>query len=176
MSAGVFLYLEGEQDRRWGFVADLDLLTSTDRADGPGGTIEIDEDTIIAEVDVTFRPEPDSTLQFLAGVRMLDSSQDIQFPVLPDTSSDTTQFDPVVGAQGTWDLGKRWWFRLRGDVGGFGLDSDLTYQGLGLVGWEFSPRWHATAGYRMIGWEYEDSGDRVDLQLAGFLFGLAFRF
>ena len=47
---------------------------------------------------------------------------------------------------------------------------------MGLVGWEFSPRWHATAGYRMIGWEYEDSGDRVDLQLAGFLFGLAFRF
>ena len=151
-------------------------MNTTDRTDSPGGIIEVEEDTIIAEVDVTFRPEQDSTLQFLAGLRVLDSDQDIRFPILPDVSSHGTQFDPVVGAQGTWDLGEDWTFRLRGDVGGFGLDSDFTYQGLALVAWEFAPRWQATAGYRLLGWEYEDSGIEVDLRLDGVLLGLAFQF
>ena len=109
-------------------MADLNLLTSTDRVNSPGGIIEVEEDTVIAEVVATFRPEQDSTLQFLAGLRILDSSQEIRFPILPDTSSDSTQFDPIVGAQGTWDLGERWRFRLRGDIGGLGLDSDFAYQ------------------------------------------------
>ena len=40
----------------------------------------------------------------------------------------------------------------------------------------FAPRWQATAGYRLLGWEYEDSGIEVDLRLDGVLLGLAVQF
>lgn len=175
-STGLFLYAEGESPDRWGFVADLDLLHSTDRANGGAGVIEIEDDTLIGELDATFRPAPDSTLQLLAGVRVLDDTTDIRFPLLPDARSDTTQIDPVVGLQGTWELGSGVRVRLRGDVGGFGADSDFTYQGLGLLAWEFAGHWNLTAGYRLLGWEYEVSGNRVDLRLDGPVLGLAVRF
>jgi len=174
-STGMFVYLEGERGR-WGFVADLDVFSSTDQSDSPGGTIEVDEDTVIGEVDVTFRPDEDSALQFLAGLRVLDSSQEISFPILPDSESDVTQIDPVLGAQGTWPLSERFSFRLRGDVGGFGLDSDFTYQMFGLFGWEFARSWQLTTGYRILGWEFEVDDVRNDLRLSGVLFGVAATF
>lgn len=175
-SVGAFLYLEGEYRQRWGFIADFDLLSTEDRTPGVGGDIVINEDTVIAELDGTWRPDPDSNLQFLAGVRVLDSSQDIDFPVIADATVDTTQVDPVIGAQGTWQLDDAWRFRLRTDIGGFGLDSDFTYQSLAVFAWEPTPGWNATAGYRVLGYEYEANGARVDLRLDGLLLGLAFAF
>ena len=172
-STGGFFYFEGERGQ-WGFIADLDTLSSEDRADGPGGEIVVDEDTFVGELDVTYRVN--ETLQFLAGLRVLDSAQDIDFPVLMDVSTDVTQVDPLLGAQGTWSLGESSSFRLRGDIGGFGIDSDLTYQALGVFGWEFAKRWTLTAGYRTLGWEFESDGVRNDLRLSGPLLGIAASF
>jgi hypothetical protein len=174
-STGLFLYLEAERGR-WGVLADLDLLTSEDETDIVTGTVAVDEDTLIGELDATYRLGDDSSLQFLLGLRVLDSAQDISFPVLPDQSTDTTQIDPVIGAQGTWPLGERFQFRLRGDVGGFGIDSDLTYQMFGVFAWEFVRHWGLTAGYRMVGWEFESDGVDNDLRLSGLLLGLAASF
>ena len=174
-SSGLFVYLEAERGR-WGLIGDLDLLTSEDRSDIATGTVKIEEDTLIGELDATWRVAEGSSLQFLLGLRVLDTEQDIDRPVLPDVSTDTTQIDPVVGAQGTWPLGERFQFRLRGDVGGFGLDSELTYQMFGVLAWEFVPHWGLTAGYRMLGWEFESDGVDNDLRLSGLLFGLAASF
>ena len=134
-STGAFLYFEGEYERRFGFIADIDLLQTEDRVQSVGGDIEIGEDTVIAELDGTWRPDPDSTLQFLAGLRILDSTQDIDFLILPTVTVETTQVDPVIGAQATWQLDDDWRFRLRTDFGGFGIDSDFTYQGIALFAW-----------------------------------------
>jgi len=174
-STGLFVYLEAQRGR-WGVVADLDLLNSEDKTDIVTGTVKVEEDTLIGELDATYRLEEDSSLQFLLGLRVLDSTQDISFPILPDQSTDTTQIDPVVGAQGTWPLGERFTFRLRGDLGGFGIDSDLTYQMFGVFGWEFVRHWGVTLGYRMLGWEFESDGVDNDLRLSGLLFGLAASF
>jgi hypothetical protein len=174
-STGAFFYLEAERDR-WGLIGDLDLLSSTDRTDIATGTVKVEEDTLIGELDATWRVAEGSSLQLLLGLRVLDSEQDIDRPVLPDVSTDTTQVDPVVGAQGTWPLGESLQFRLRGDVGGFGIDSELTYQMFGVLAWELLPHWSLTAGYRLLGWEFESDGIDNDLRLSGLLFGLAARF
>jgi len=174
-SSGAFVYLEAEHGR-WGLIGDLDFLNSTDATDIVTGTVTVEEDSFIGELDATYRVGEGSTLQVLLGVRWLDSTQDIDRPVLPDVSTDTTQVDPIVGAQGTWPLGERFKFRLRGDVGGFGVDSDLTYQMFGVLAWEFVPHWGLTAGYRMLGWEFESDGVDNDLRLSGMLLGLAASF
>jgi len=172
---GGFLYFEGERGR-WGFAADLESLTGKDRTNTTLGKIKVDEDTIIGEVDATYRPGGQSTLQLLAGLRVLDDSVDIHVSGTPTTSADATQVDPVIGAQGTWPLDERFAFRLRGDIGGFGLDSDFTYQLLGLVGWEFASSWQVTAGYRILGWEFEEDGVDSDVRMSGALLGVAVSF
>ncbi len=175
-SVGAFLYVEGERGR-WGFIADLSLMSTEDRTSTTTGEVEVDEDTIAAELDLTYRPTEDSTLRFLVGLRLLDSSADLRFPLLPDDHSDVTQVDPVIGAQGTWPLGEGFAFRLRGDIGGFGLASDSTYQALGLFAWEFADDWMLTTGYRVLGWEFDDGhGTRSDIRLSGALLGVALRF
>ena len=174
-SSGAFVYLEA-QGRNWGVIGDLDLLDTTDRSEIATGTVTVDEESLIGELDATWRSDPSSTLQLLAGLRMLDSDQTIDRPVLPDVTNGVTQVDLVVGAQGSWPLGERFHFRLRGDVGGFGLDSDLTYQMFGVAAWEFVPHWGLTLGWRVLGWEFEDGGLDNDLRLSGALFGLVARF
>lgn len=47
--------------------------------------------------------------------------------------------------------------RLRGDVGGFGVGSQFTWQALGVYTYEFSSgrtAWSAVLGYRAIGLNY----------------------
>ncbi|MEM6675078.1 MAG: hypothetical protein AAF726_19670 [Planctomycetota bacterium] len=174
-STGAFLYFSGRKGN-WGFLADFDYISTEDGASAPGGTAVVEEESIIAELDATWSPTQAPTLRILAGIRVLDSEQDIRFPLLPPQTIDTTLIDPVIGAQGTWQLSDTIVFRIRGDIGGFGLDSDFTYQGFGVFAWEFVPHWYATLGYRVLGWEFEDDGVRNDLRLSGGLLGVAAKF
>jgi hypothetical protein len=175
-SAGIFFYAEGNHER-WGFAFDVAAMSSEDEADTiGGGTIDLDGDTLIVEADVTYRPVEDSSLQFLAGLRVFDDTLKIDFPILEDRKIEVTQWDPIVGAQGTWDLCENVAFRLRGDVGGFGLDSDFTYQGIAFLAWEFLPHWVLSGGYRILGYKYDEGDGENDWRLDGFLLGLAARF
>ena len=175
-SAGAFLYAEGEHDR-WGFIVDLSLMSTEDRSSTNTGEIVVDEDTIAAELDLTYEPIEDSSLRFLVGLRLLDSTADLRFPLLPNGHTEVTQLDPVIGAQGTWPLGDEFAFRLRGDIGGFGLASKSTYQMLGLFAWEFADDWRLTTGYRVLGWDFDDGhGTRSDIRLSGALLGVALGF
>lgn len=175
-SLGLFAYIEGERER-WGFIVDLSLISSQDRSRTSTGTVEVDEDTIAGELDLTYQPMDDSTLRFLFGLRLLDSSSDLRFPLLPDGHTEVTQLDPVIGAQGTWPLGDDFSFRMRADIGGFGLASKSTYQALGLFGWNFADDWTLSAGYRTLGWEFDDGhGTRSDVRLSGALLGIALGF
>jgi len=70
------------------------------------GTVRIEEDSVIGEIDVTDQPEDQST-QCLAAVRVLDSSQKFDFAIPPDQSVESTLIDLVIGAQGTRPLGDR---------------------------------------------------------------------
>lgn len=80
-------------------------------------------------------------------------------------------------------ISERWFLQVNGDIGGFGVESDLTWSATGLIGYDF--RMFDTPssflfGYRAIGWDYsEGSGnDRVvwDIVQHGLLLGLTIRF
>ena len=47
---------------------------------------------------------------------------------------------------------------LRGDVGGFGVGSDLTWQVEGSLGLQVTKNIWAEAGYRALGVDYEADG------------------
>jgi predicted porin len=88
--------------------------------------------------------------------------------------------DPIVGLQYTVPLSGKWSFALRGDVGGFGIGSDLAWQGLVTLRFDLSERVAAVAAYRYIDTTY-DSGSganyfRYDVVTAGPALGLAIAF
>jgi hypothetical protein len=92
--------------------------------------------------------------------------------------------DPIVGLRTLWYLSRRWTLSATGDIGGFGVGSDITWQARGLVGYNFNLWGEDNAsvfgGYRGLSWDYaEGSGGNKfewDVTFHGPLFGLQVRF
>jgi hypothetical protein len=72
-----------------------------------------------------------------------------------------TWFDPIILIRMTGDIKDKWLFQFRGDVGGFGIGSDYSYQAQGFAGYRFGKLFQLTAGYRILGMNY-DRGSGVD--------------
>jgi hypothetical protein len=85
-------------------------------------------------------------------------------------------WDPVVGVRVALLFAERWSVMLYGDIGGFGVGSDLTYQGIAGVNWQFSEHVSAKAGYRYIYQDYENNGFVWKMAAYGPYLGLGIRF
>ncbi|MEM9063585.1 MAG: hypothetical protein AAGD13_24260 [Pseudomonadota bacterium] len=99
----------------------------------------------------------------------------------------TTRFeftDPIVGLKTNWKIAGRWRGVAMADIGGFGVGSDLSWNFIGAVGYDFSAfgERDATAffGYRALGQDFsEGSGSTLlawDVVAHGPIIGSAFRF
>lgn len=71
-----------------------------------------------------------------------------------------TWFDPVLVARLRLPDSGKWLVQLRGDIGGFGIGSDLTWQIQAYGGYRFSELFQVTAGYRALGIDYETGADQ----------------
>jgi opacity protein-like surface antigen len=91
-------------------------------------------------------------------------------------SAGESWWDPVVGVRTLVPLGERWSVLLYGDVGGFGVGSDLTYQAIAGVNWQFSKHFSAKVGYRYLYQDFEDDGFVWDMAAHGPYLGLGIRF
>jgi hypothetical protein len=94
----------------------------------------------------------DQTIDFLVGARYY--SQDFKLTPTPVAASEDW-VDPIVGGRWTVPLSEKVTLITRGDIGGFGAGSDLTWQALALVDWQ--PWKHASilAGIRALYVDYE---------------------
>lgn len=57
-------------------------------------------------------------------------------------------------------MGGRWRFTLRGEIGGFGIGSDLTWHALTWFTCQQSERFGWHVGYRAIAYDYEEGQGR----------------
>jgi hypothetical protein len=87
---------------------------------------------------------------------------------------DEDWLDAVVGARVLYPLSPQWSLLGYADVGGGG--SDLTYQFMGGVNWEFKDGYTAKVGYRLLDWDYENGGNVWDMTESGAYLGLGIRF
>jgi hypothetical protein len=70
-------------------------------------------------------------------------------------SGSKTWFDPVLITRLSADINDKWLFQVRGDVGGFGIGSDLTWQIQAYSGYRFTKVFQLTAGYRVLSNDYD---------------------
>lgn len=120
-------------------------------------------------------------LDVLAGGRLWQISAELKFTpgVLPDVVVDATErwIDPIIGARTIADIGKRWRVHGHGDIGGFGIRSDLTWQLLGSIGYEIATGTVLRFGYRHLDVDFEndENGFIFDTGTGGWVLGVTIR-
>ncbi len=87
-----------------------------------------------------------------------------------------TWADPILGASLRYELTRHWFGSVLGDVGGFGVGSDISWSVFGGVGYRFTDWFSATLGYRYMHVDYDKEDFLMNVNVPGFLLGLGFRF
>ena len=89
---------------------------------------------------------------------------------------DDTWFDPIIITRLSTDINDKWLFQFRGDVGGFGLGSDLTWQLQAYAGYRFTKGFQITAGYRVLNTDYRKESAYTEFVFNMKEFGPVIRF
>ena len=76
-------------------------------------------------------------------------------------------FDPYVGLRGRLNLTKAFYLIGKGDIGGFGVGSQLTWQAYGAIGCQITRNIYAETGYRCLFDNYRDHGLTYDVFTRG---------
>jgi hypothetical protein len=86
----------------------------------------------------------------------LDLGIDVRRNVFPAGTEEVsgneskTWFDPILITRLTGDIRDKWLFQFRGDLGGFGVGSEFTWQLQAYAGYRFTKVFQLTAGYRIL--------------------------
>lgn len=120
-------------------------------------------------------------LDGLLGARWTYLEADVDFSApLSDFDEDRDWVDPFVGARLGVPLTDRVNFSLRGDVGGFDVGSELSWQAMATLGYELGERSEVFLGYRALDQRYvRNSGSdrfRWDVTMHGPVVGMGLRF
>ena len=146
----------------------------------------VETDSFAATLMGEFRivDEENMSLDVMAGGRLWSVSNDISAQLqaggaeLAEFSGDDgdTWVDPMVGAKTRIDTGSPLYFTAWGMIGGFGVSSDLAWDVMGGVGYQWSDWFSTVAGYRALGVDYENDGFVYDVVQQGFFLGGVMRF
>lgn len=127
--------------------------------------------------------DPRTRFDVYAGARVnsLDIEVNITRAVFPfprtfSGSESKTWVDPIIGVHYQQGLSEKFFFCAAGDIGGFGVSSDLTWQALAALGYRINDDAAVVFGYRGIGTDYEDGAFGYDVISHGILLGLEYRF
>lgn len=84
--------------------------------------------------------------------------------------------DPMVGFKTRIDTGSPIYFTGWGMIGGFGVGSDLDWDAMGGIGYEWTEKFSTVLAYRAIGVDYDNDGFVYDVVQQGVALGLVFNF
>ncbi|MBA4319269.1 MAG: hypothetical protein C0412_12785 [Flavobacterium sp.] len=127
-------------------------------------------------------------LEFGVGgiLNSVNSGADINLIVLGGTSLNKTKemtktwFDPMLITRIKSKAGEKFVYQFRGEIGGFGIGSDLAWQMQAVAGYQFSKLFSITGGYRIISLDYESGSGQdyfhynIDTSGPTVLFGFQF--
>lgn len=169
---------------RWGVMFDGFWLKLEAEGNTPGDLYDgtkVDVDELRLAALVSYRVvDGATTLDLLAGASYF--SIDTEIELLPgtavrrDLSSSEDWVDPVVGFHLHHQFSDRWYAMLRGEIAGFGVGSEFTWQAMVGVGYHFNDCSSLILGYRHLDIDYEDSDFTYDTQTSGVILGVNFAF
>jgi hypothetical protein len=115
--------------------------------------VTADLDQWVVEPTLSYRLS--KYFEALAGVRYNNLSGEISGPLGRASTGTQDWWDPILGVNFSVPFAEKFSFNVRGDVGGFGVGSDLTWQAFPYFCWQFAKWGSVQAGYRLVYNDYE---------------------
>lgn len=166
---------------RWGFLLDLNYASVSDSLPTPFGiisrSIDFEMEQWLANSLFSYGlvHNGSTVLDVLAGARI--NAMQVDLGIGGTTiSGDQSWVDPIIGLRFQQVLSPSFFFRAVGDIGGFGVSSDLTWQAMAALGWKFSESGSAMIGYRSIDTDYKQGAFAYDINAHGPILGLEWTF
>lgn len=112
-----------------------------------------------------------------AGIRISYLGQEAKIDPGPDIDVDTVYVDPILGARLGLQVSDQVTFAVRGDVGGFGVGSNLTWFLVAGLDWQFVKSTSLRFAYRIYDFDFDTDNDNdfsLDYQEEGIWLGFNF--
>jgi hypothetical protein len=171
------------ENDEWSFEGDATYMNLGWNQRGSGGRVSgdlgVDQFTLMA----TAGKRINRNLEALVSLAYFDITSEIEVSVLQQrlrARRDASWVDPLVGLNYAIPFAGKWTYTLRGDIGGFGVGSDLTWQILTAFRRQNTERFGWFVGYRVISFDYSSGSgsnyQRHDLTQQGPMAGINFSF
>jgi hypothetical protein len=161
----------------WGVLADGSYLNLSGDADTQVGTFRTELEQVILQGAAIYRVEQESkiTMDVGAGGRYLNMDVDINVPSdRADLNASEGWVDPILVARLKIQFAENCFGVLVGDIGGFGVESDLTWQLTAAAGYSFTETVSMLLGYRYLDYDYDKDGFVYDVATSGLALGVSF--
>ncbi len=143
-------------------------------------TAELDANQTMIEISPRYRVTPPGRVDvdLIGGIRLWAVSSTL---ILSDGVALTTGIgdqwvDPIIGSRLIAELGRGFVIQTRGDIGGFGVGSEFTWQLMGLLGYNINRGATLLGGYRYLDVDFEDDdGLLFDVAMKGLILAAAIR-
>ncbi len=176
------------QKGKWGFFIDptyLKLSQSGTLRDGRDLRMQVEQWLVefggtyqLGKWSLEEKGKQSITVDALGGGRFWYLSANLDTSSAINPSRTTQWVDPFIGASLKADITERLLFNIRGDVGGFSVGSDFSWNALGIFGYRFTEDITGLLGYRALYVDYKagTSSVRYNMTVHGPIMGLSLSF
>lgn len=189
LDIGAMVHFEAIHNNRWGLILDYGFMDlGGEAAIAQNGVLEADVRQGVLEAFVMRRYDRGAnTLDLYGGIRWWDNDigATVDLMILPGNLSPKIEkdwVDPVIGVRWHHPLNEKWDLLLRGDVGGFGVESDFTAAGSLGVFYRVKSSISLEIAYRATRVDYDEGTPQTpgyfayDTVTHGPVFGVVFGF
>ena len=166
------------QKNQWGFLFDF-LYVSFEDTFKDETLLEVTAglEGVILEFAGTYVPKSIGNVEFIAGLRQQDITVSLEFESFGgEKEGALTWVDPFFGAIYSYPFNEKFHIALRGDIGGFGIESDMAVNAEVLFRYQMSEAASIKFGYRYLKVKFDDKDFLYDISLDGLHFGMGFSF
>jgi opacity protein-like surface antigen len=162
----------------FGFYADMVFIELSEDYNVTTGKAELELDQWMVTLGGLYRVADSSSLQadVGAGVRLFDTSIDLSVPGFGKASRSADWVDPVITARARMPVATKCFVLLDGEIGGFGVESDLVWQLTAATGYHLTDNIDFLLAYRYLDYDYDQDMLVYDLATSGLALGLTINF
>ena len=195
LEMGAMTHFEAHHDSGWGLWLDYVFMNLGMGATVDKSFVKIDANIGIyqgiLEAFATYRvPMEKGYMDYYGGVRWWHNAFEINTDLIASNIGSRTKYreriidwyDPVLGARWTFPINENWSFRVRGDVGGFGIQSNFSVAiEVGAL-YDISENWQVDLRFKSLWVDYEEDTEGTQDYFAydtanfGPIIGITYRF
>jgi opacity protein-like surface antigen len=161
----------------WSVLGDVAYLRLSDKTDTALGEFKAELEQWMIEGAVVYGvvQAEKTRLDLGLGGRFMDLDTTLKTPsIAADKTQSESWTDPILVARVRQQFTEKFYGVLLGDIGGFGVASDLTWQMMAAGGYAFTDSFSMLLGYRYLDYDYENGKFSFDAATSGLVLGLQF--